>query len=375
MMKQLLMICMTLLMVLGFPLGTCAYAADGVTEIALNWPNKSQIPEQLHGSTHELTFKHDGGNYIWVTGQNYDELAKVDLDGHVQYFEMPSGSRPHGIEFDAEDRLWVSLEFDGLVAHVDDDGTIIDMVDVRLYAEGAKEPINTHPHGLGLGADGQTLWFTGKKTNTVGKISFSDDGSPTVEHFELPTVGAVPIYLATGPDGNIWCTELVGNQIARITPDGKVTEFSIPTHNSRPIAIVQAPQGMGDFMWFSEEAGNKVGRIDMDGHITEFPVPFPEKNIILAGMAFDDEGNLWTQSYVDKYDPLPEGADYIVKVDKAIHTAPQSESEGSLAEIPITYYPVPSRHTIMHRIIQGPDRNMWFTELGTDQLGQLVLHK
>ena len=27
----------------------------------------------------------------------------------------------------------------------------------------------------------------------------------------------------------------------------------------------------------------------------------------------------------------------------------------------------------MHRILQGPDRNIWFTELNMDQLGRLTI--
>ncbi len=338
-------------------------AANNVVEFPLAWPNKntSDCANKV-GSTHEITYDPNGGDVLWITGQNYDEIARVTSDGAVNFFNMPTKSGPHGIEFDADGHLWVSLEFAGSVVQISPDGEILKTIDVKLYADGAKDPINTHPHGLGLGVDGHTLWFTGKKTNTLGKIN--PDGS--VEHFELPTVGAVPIYLATGPDGNIWSTELVGNHIARITPTGDVKEFGIPTHNSRPIAIVRGPDGQS--MWFSEEAGNKVARIDMDGHITEFPVPIPQANFILAGMAFDKQGNLWTHGYVDQNDPFPEGPDYIVKFDAAITTA----TPGDLSQIPITYYQVPSRKTIMHRITQGPDGNIWFTELGIDKLGKLV---
>ncbi len=346
-----------------------ASASDDVVEFPIDWPNKA-IDES--GSSHEITYDHHGGKDLWITGQNYDHIARVTLDGDAQLFAMPEGSGPHGIEFDTDGHLWVSFEFEGSVAQIDPHGKIVETIDVKLHADGAKAPINTHPHGLGLGADGHTLWFTGKKTNTIGKIN----SHGLVEHFELPTVGAVPIYLATGPDGNIWCTELVGNQIARITPTGEVDEFPIPTHNSRPIAIVPGPAltfapGLDlNFMWFSEEAGGKVARVDMDGHITEFPVPLPEKNIILAGMAFDKQGNLWTHAYVDEYNPSPKGPDYIVKFDAAINTVAPED----ISQVPVTYYQVPSRNTIMHRITQGPDDNIWFTELGIDKLGKLTVN-
>jgi virginiamycin B lyase len=375
---------LTILLPLFFSMAQPSHAErfDDVREFLLPWPGRITDPTAAApaqqagsvanhcnvptGSTHELTFDHrPGGKVFWITGQNYDHVARVDLDGKPTFFDMGKGSGPHGIEFDQSGQLWVSLEFSGFVVRFGDQGIIGKPIDVRIYAKGCKEPINTHPHGLGIGADGKTIWFTGKKTNTVGKIN--PDGS--VEHFELPTVGAVPIYISAGPDGNMWCTELVGNMIARITPKGEVTEFKIPTYNSRPIAIIPGPDGKS--MWFSEEAGNKVARIDLEGKITEFRVPLPQANVILAGLAFDSEGNLWTQSYVDIHNPLPEGPDHIVKLDKAINTA----AAGDLSRIPIAYYEVSTHQTVMHRITLGPDGNMWFTELGTDKLGRVTIRK
>ncbi len=37
-----------------------------------------------------------------------------------------------------------------------------------------------------------------------------------------------------GTDGNLWFTEADANQIGRITPAGVITEFPVPTANSRP---------------------------------------------------------------------------------------------------------------------------------------------
>ena len=332
----------SLVILLGLSVPGHAQGVGQVSEFPLAWPS------QVIGSTHEITYNSNSGKAFWISGQNHDHIARVTLDGRADFFSLGKDSGPHGILFDASGQLWVSLEFTGDVIRINEDGKVMERIDVRLHANGAKEPVNTHPHGLGIGLDGKTLWFTGKKTNTIGKIN----PDRSVEHFELPTVGAVPIYLATGPDGNMWCTELVGNKIARILPNGKITEFTIPTYNSRPIAIVPGPDGKS--MWFSEEAGNKVGRIDMNGNITEFPVPSTQGNAILGGLAFDSEGNLWTQSYVDTHNPLPEGRDFIIKLDKAILTA----APGDLSQIVVTYFQAPSRKTVMHRITQGPDGNL-----------------
>ena len=38
----------------------------------------------------------------------------------------------------------------------------------------------------------------------------------------------------------------------------------------------------------------------------------------------------------------------------------------------VTFYEVPTRNAVMHRIIQGPDGNIWFTELAANKVGKLI---
>ena len=344
----------------------CCYAAAStpgtILEFAIPYPYPDGSRPSI-GSTHEIASDPNERNALWVTGQNYDTLVRVATDGSMDLFTMPPGSGPHGIDFDAAGRLWITLEFTGKIARLDDLGNILQQFDVSLNCSTCPVPINTHPHGLAIARDGKTVWFTGKATGTVGKIM--PDGK--IQTYALPSVGSVPIYIKGGPDGSMWVTELVGNTIARVRPDGAVREFPIPTYNSRPIAIVPEPGGKA--MWFTEEAGNKIGRIDRDGKITEYPVPKFQENVILAGLAFDADRNLWVQQYVDEHNPLPDGPDHVIKIDRAIlHTEPSD-----FPEVPITFYQVPTRETIMHRIISGPDGNMWFTELRTDKVGKVIV--
>jgi virginiamycin B lyase len=359
----------TVLLILAFSYVSLAqYSAGTVTEFPVAYPGLSTARSHHGsigpmGSTHEITFNEKGGKDIWITGQNYDYVVKVPLDGgKMTFFPMPKGSGPHGIEFDGEGKLWVTLEFLGKVVRLDDAGNIVQSYDVNINCPTCSETLITHPHGMGFAPDGKTIWYTGKSTGTIGRI----DQYQRVTTFPLKTAGSVPIYIRAGPDGNMWVTELVGNAIARVTQDGMVTEFPIPTHNSRPIAIVPDPDGRG--MWFTEEAGNNVAFIDKDGKITEFAVPKKQANVILAGLAFDREKNLWVQQYVDHFNPLPKGTDYIVKIDKSILKAAPAD----MAKVPVTFYPVQTPDSVFHRIIQGPDGNMWFTEMNANKVGKLL---
>jgi hypothetical protein len=79
-----------------------------------------------------------------------------------------------------------------------------------------------------------------------------------VVEFGVPS-GGRPNAIAGGPDGNVWFTEPgTTNAIGRITPDGGVSEYPIPTANSEPSGITAGPDGN---LWFSEKAVNKIARI------------------------------------------------------------------------------------------------------------------
>jgi virginiamycin B lyase len=315
------------------------------------------------GSTHEIVYD-ERRREAWVSGQNWDALARIGPDGTMHFQLAPAGSGPHGLDFDRSGRLWVTLEFLGRIRAVDPaSGRTIADHDVRIHCRGCAQPLNPRPHGIGVGADGRTIWFTGKTTGTIGRLS----PSGAVAHFQLPTVGSVPIYIRAGPDGNMWVTELLGNAIARVAPDGSIAEYRIPTPNSRPIAIVPGPDGA---MWFTEEAGGKVGRIDGAGNITEFAIPRTQANAILAGLAFDREGNLWVQQYADPNNPLPgpPPPDHLVRVDRAALAA----GPASLTPSSFAFHPVPTRLTVMHRIILA-DGALWFTEMHADRVGVLGL--
>jgi virginiamycin B lyase len=364
-------------------------------------------------STHEITYNQSETNpqFIWVSGMSDDQIAKVNIsDPTDQYrFQFATGSRPHTLRFDDQGKLWVGLEFQGKIVRLkdlsytteryvtlsSDDFEVI--LDVKIRASHPSIPfaLNTHPHGFCFDQYGN-IWFTGKLTNTVGRVNIT---SHEVEHFEIPTLGAVNIYLSLGPDGNIWGTCLENNNIFRITTGANpfVTEIPITRSagNSRPIAIIPGPPG-SPFMYWSNELGHTICRINVfdvesvvsqNGNRSDNPifntgnyflpdlvqyltVPMTQRNMLLAGLAFDDEGNLWTQSYVDQSNPLPMGRDYIVKVDRIVEkVVPESDGQLLMTAVPIEYNTIPTEKTVLHRIISGPDGRIWFTELYADRVG------
>src|SRR5438105_13367484 len=80
--------------------------------------------------------------------------------------------------------------------------------------------------------------------------------------YQLPTPGVAPTTITSGPDGNLWFTELIGNQIGRITSAGIITEFPVPSSASHPFGITAGPDGK---LWFTESTSNKIGKMTTNG--------------------------------------------------------------------------------------------------------------
>lgn len=330
--------------------------SGNIKEFSLHYPGASSLPKKMLGSTHEIVS--DGTN-LWLSGMNYDTIVKLTPSGQATYYPLPKGAMPHGIAFDKQGRLWAGLEGLDEIVRLDSKGKIVQTFHIPETAQGTSVKAPADNHGLNFGPDGTTLWYTGKASGTIGKL---DTKTGKFTSWATPTADSLPIYIKADGAGNMWFTELGGNNIGEVTTSGQVKEFVIPTPDSRPIAIVPAPDGKS--MWFSEEATDKIGRIDSNGHITEFQVPKKALGETLAGLSFDKAGNVWTEQYMIQNQP---GTDYIVKIDKSVLNA----TSGNLPASDFTFSKIPSTGTTLHRIIQGPGGNMWFTELHLDKVGEL----
>jgi streptogramin lyase len=173
--------------------------------------------------------------------------------------------------------------------------------------------------------------------------------TPTASELSaLPTSGSQPDGIATGPDGNLWFTELGAHKIGRITPAGAVSEVSLPVGTS-PVDITGAPDGN---VWFTlaSVGGGAIGKIDLTNPLASPTfVATPTTGSFPAGIAVGADGNLWFTEA---------GPDKIGRV---------TLSTGTVTEFGdgITAGANPSR------IAAGTDGKLWFTENGIDSIGRI----
>ncbi len=194
------------------------------------------------------------------------------------------------------------------------------------------------PEEITTGPDGN-LWFEETNSNKIGRINTAG----LIVEFAVPTSGSVPGDVTTGPDGNLWFTEYLGNNIGRITTAGVFTEFSVPTAGSHPFGITAGPDGN---LWFAERFANQIGKITPVGVITEIPLPTTGSQPMFITTGTD--GNLWfTESVGNKIGRIT--------------------TAGAITE-----FPLPTSASEPSAITTGPDGNLWFTEASGNRIGKIT---
>ena len=177
-----------------------------------------------------------------------------------------------------DDRMWFTE--DGLNAFgplSPGDGLISEVTGRLTYG---------NPKGITRGPDGN-LWIA--ESGVTGAIArVNPDGSVT--EFNTGVTGR-PVDVTAGPDGNVWYVAQSPSAIGRVTPDGTVTEFTAGlTANSNPSAIAAGDDGN---LWFTESADpGRIGRITPDGSITENSIGLPS-NMAPTDIAAGPDGHMW----------------------------------------------------------------------------------
>jgi streptogramin lyase len=205
----------------------------------------------------------------------------------------------------------------------------------------------SYPYDIVVGPEGN-LWFTDQgppmgnpdfgKTPAIGRIT--PNGKITEFSAGLDA-GSIPVNIVAGPEGNLWFTNQ-GNTpgVGRITPDGTITEFTSGLQEGDiPTQIVSGPDGN---LWFTERGAVKaIGRITASGTITLFTSGLSSDSapwFIVPG----PEGNLW---FSDAHAPA---------IGRITPSGTITEFSAGL-----------NAGSVPYDIVLGPDGNLWFTDQGS----------
>jgi virginiamycin B lyase len=163
---------------------------------------------------------------------------------------------------------------------------------------------------------------------------------PALDLFNTPSAGSWPDYIVSGPQHAMWFSEFYTDHIGRVTMDGQMTEFPLPSGDD----IEGIAAGADGNIWFTEPGANKIGRMTPKGVVTAFPIAASDPDP--RGITRGPDGNVWYVEFDDSY---------IGRV------TPQGV---------ITRFRIPDANSGPWAITTGPDGNLWFTESQDDRIGR-----
>jgi virginiamycin B lyase len=176
--------------------------------------------------------------------------------------------------------------------------------------------------------------------STIVAITYSGDICGKFTEFPIPTAASRAYGITTGPDGNLWFTEEIGNKVGRITTAGVITEFPVPTAGGDPAGIVTGPDGN---LWFAEAGASKIGRMSTNGSAVEFATTTANAGPI--EITAGPDGNLWA-------------------TENTVNNLAKVTPTGTVTE-----YPVLTAGSGPYGITSGPNGNLWFTEINGNNIG------
>jgi streptogramin lyase len=222
----------------------------------------------------------------------------------------------------------------GAVNQIPISGTPVSEYQLPKHEEVSTKSLVTGPEG--------NVWFA-----TVGNIKVVGKITPSgkITEYSLPGEKHEARGITVGPDGNMWFTmegwEGSGEYIAKITPSGVITQYSVP---GKATAITPGPNGE-QALWFTDGSYQRIGKITTAGSITEYQLSSASPSSIVAG----PDGNLW---YTAAYGTAS-------KIGKITTTGSSTE------------YSLPEKSSPAG-ITSGPDGNLWFTDGGTSKIGKIT---
>lgn len=208
-----------------------------------------------------LAFGPDGALYVAESGTNIggNAIARLAPDGTLKQFFLPAGAgSPWGVAAGPDGKIWFTEVSSGKVGRLDP--ATGDIVEFPLPTP------SSQPQGIVLGADGG-LWGTEAAGNRIFRITV--DGHAT--EYPIPTPNSVPVAIAPGRYGYLWASELSGGKLLRISRSGRIREFPLG-RGARPYGLVSAPDGN---VWFADRGRNRIGLVTPAGRVFEFSLPTP----------------------------------------------------------------------------------------------------
>lgn len=220
---------------------------------------------------------------LWVTDAANDLIWRVTTAGKITSFKIPpcsgcaysGGSGVGNIVLGSDKALWYSRPGNNAIGRITTTGQ------VHEFPVGGN-----YPGWIANGPDG-AIWYT--VSDGIARMSMSGQVTEPWRGLNYPSA------LTTGPDGKLWFTGVYQDEVGSLTTSGQARLFPLGDYNCSPEAIAS---GDGS-LWVPCSGESRIYRVSTQGTLKSFAVPSDFSD--LGGIVQAPDGSIW---FTDLAHPL-----------------------------------------------------------------------
>ena len=207
------------------------------------------------------------GNSIWFTEIIGNNIGSFDINSKT-IKEYPTGefSGPTLLAYDSTGLLWVTMSYSSSILKVEPWALIPGSKISGIFEIKLEKPDSFSPFGIAITNNNNSseLYVSDHGSSRVISSNVTSELKNYTSYWTSPSVAypvSLPSQVISDKKGNVYFVEHGGNRVSKISTNGLLTEFDIPTG---PLATVvyAAVSSDASKIWFTEWASNRIGYLD-----------------------------------------------------------------------------------------------------------------
>ena len=206
------------------------------------------------------------GNNIWFTEIIGNNIGSFDINSKT-IKEYPTGefTGPTLIAYDSNGHLWVTMSYSSSLLKVEPWSLIPGSKISGMFEIKLEKPDSLSPFGIAIaGKNYSKLYISDHGSSRLVISNLTSELKNYTSYWTSPSIAypvSLPSQVIPDKDGNVYFVEHGGNKISKISGDGLLTEFDIPTGPLATVVYIAVSPDASK-IWFTEWESNRIGYLD-----------------------------------------------------------------------------------------------------------------
>lgn len=202
---------------------------------------------------------------IWFTEIIGNNLGSFDINSKT-IREYPTGelTGPTLLTYDDNGQLWITMAYSSSILRVEPwllvpGSKISGMFEIKLQS-----PDSFSPFGIAIPENTNKLYISDHGSSRIIVSHITSDLKNYTSYWTSPSAAypvSLPSQVISDKGGNVYFLEHGGNKISKISKDGLLTEYDIPTGPLATVVYIAVSPDASK-IWFTEWASNRIGYLD-----------------------------------------------------------------------------------------------------------------